>query len=146
MKPRRIRLSLWLAVAVLCLGPGARPQAAAQAAPSPPSFVVTFDPASAEVGEDQRKVILEAITRFRRNCRRCTQIEVIGHASLSEAPGAALALSHNRAEEVVAELLIEGLTIDQMLVRALGAGAPAVPSPRSAAEEAQNRRVVLILH
>jgi outer membrane protein OmpA-like peptidoglycan-associated protein len=142
MVARSVRSALLLA-AVLSLGSGAEPSAAvAQAALS---FVVTFDRDSAELSEAQRQVILEAANRFRRNCRRCTQIEIVGHASPSEAPGSAMALSHNRAEEVVAELLIEGLAPQQMLVRAVGAGAPAVPAPKNEDEEQRNRRVVLML-
>jgi outer membrane protein OmpA-like peptidoglycan-associated protein len=127
----------------------ARPPPAARAQPSsaPPAiaFVVPFDQDSAEIGEAQRRVILEAIDRFRRDCRRCSRIEVTGHAAAAEGGGAALALSHSRAEEVVAELLIEGVGHDQLVVRAHGAGLPVVAAPRTEQEAARNRRVVLTL-
>lgn len=138
------RLRTVVLLAALGLGSAAQtPDVAAAQGGS--SFVVTFPEGSAELMEDQRKVIATAAERFRSNCRRCTQIEVIGHAAPSEAPGAAVALSHHRAEEVAAELLIEGIGTDQMLVRAVGSGAPAVPNPRNDEEAARNRRVVLML-
>ena len=138
-------LRIALLMAGLCLASATGvPVAAAQAAPG---FVVTFPQGSAELTMEQRRVILAAIRRFRENCRRrCTQIEVIGHASPSESPGTAVALSHQRAEEVAADLLIEGIGIDQITVRAVGAAAPAVPNPKNEEDDARNRRVVLLLH
>nr|WP_255575095.1 OmpA family protein [Caldovatus aquaticus] len=127
------------------LGLGAAQGPVAAVAQAGASFVVIFPEGSAELTEDQRQVIAGAVERFRSQCRRCTQIEVIGHAAPAEAPGAAVALSHQRAEEVAAELLIEGLGTDQVLVRAVGAGAPAVPDPKTEEEAARNRRVVLVL-
>jgi outer membrane protein OmpA-like peptidoglycan-associated protein len=141
MHERGIRSALLLAALGLAATTGA-PVAAAQPAPS---FVVTFPQGSAELSEDQRRVIVAAVERFRTACRGCTQIEVIGHASPTESPGAAVALSHQRAEEVAADLIIEGMGIDQILVRAVGAGAPAVPHPKDDEEDARNRRVVLML-
>ncbi|GGG45542.1 hypothetical protein GCM10010964_36180 [Caldovatus sediminis] len=141
MRERGIRSALLLMALGLASTTGA-PVAAAQPAPS---FVVTFPQGSAELSEDQRRVIVAAVERFRTACRGCTQIEVIGHASSTESPGAAVALSHQRAEEVAADLIIEGVGIDQILVRAVGAGAPAVPHPKDDEEDARNRRVVLLL-
>jgi outer membrane protein OmpA-like peptidoglycan-associated protein len=114
-------------------------------AAAPITFIVPFDRDSADIGEAQRTVIIEAVARFRRDCRRCTQIEVTGHASPAEGGGGAVALSHARAEEVAAELLIEGLATGQLQIRAYGAGVPVVANPKDEQEDARNRRVVLQL-
>ena len=140
-----VRLTPASLVAVVWLAPWAGVPSPAMAQSAPITFIVPFERDSVDIGEAQRRVIVEAVTRFRRNCRRCTQIEVTGHASPAEGGGAAVALSHTRAEEVVAELLIEGLTTGQLEIRAYGAGIPVVASPRNDQEDARNRRVVLQL-
>jgi len=141
--PRLTPVSL-LAAVWLAPWTGVSSPAMAQAA-APITFVVPFDRDSADIGEAQREVIAEAVARFRRDCRRCTQIEVTGHASPAEG-GGAVALSHARAEEVAAELLIEGLATGQLQIRAYGAGVPVVANPKDGQEDARNRRVVLQLH
>jgi outer membrane protein OmpA-like peptidoglycan-associated protein len=142
-----LRLTPVSLVAVVWLAPwtGVSSPAMAQAA-APITFIVPFDRDSADIGETQRTVIAEAVARFRRDCRRCTQIEVTGHASHAEGSGGgAVALSHARAEEVAAELLIEGLATGQLQIRAYGAGVPVVANPKDEQEDARNRRVVLQL-
>ncbi len=111
--------------------------AAAPAAASEQSFLVFFQPWSAELDDPAKEVITAAASAARSN--PAAQIEVRGYASTIGGRQANLYLSLTRAE-VVNDAMVEA-GIPTVRIRPRGAGAVAfVADPQA------NRRVDIVIH
>jgi outer membrane protein OmpA-like peptidoglycan-associated protein len=128
--------------------PPVQPQATAPVVPEtpPPSptrtYLVFFDWDRADLTDRARQIIAEAATASSQV--KTTQIEVNGYTDLSGSAAYNKRLSVRRAESVAAELVRDGVSDDEIVMKGFGESHPLVPTAPGV-REPQNRRVEVIL-
>lgn len=110
------------------------------AAPAARTYLVFFDWNRADLTAAARNIIADAARAAA--SLKVTRIEVSGHTDRSGASGYNQTLSQARANAVAAELQRLGVRQDEIVIQGFGASQPAVAG---AGQEAQNRRVEIVL-
>ena len=126
--------------------PAPAPAPAPVAAPAPaPSrtYLVFFDWDKADLTERARQIIGQAAQNSTRV--QYTKIDVAGHADRTGTPQYNQKLSMQRAENVAAELVKDGVPQTAIDVQAYGDTRPLVATA-AGVREPQNRRVEIVLH
>jgi outer membrane protein OmpA-like peptidoglycan-associated protein len=106
------------------------------------TYLVFFDWDRADLTDRARQIIAEAATASAQV--ETTQIEVNGYTDLSGSAAYNKRLSIRRAESVAAELVRDGVSDDEIVMKGFGESHPLVPTAPGV-REPQNRRVEVIL-
>ncbi len=125
--------------------PAPPPAPAPIAAPAPAparSYLVFFDWDKATLTDRARQIIREAADNSRRV--QYTQIEVNGYTDTSGKPSYNMRLSIRRAQNVAAELVLDGVPRNAIAIRGFGETHLLVPTGPGV-REPQNRRVEIII-
>jgi outer membrane protein OmpA-like peptidoglycan-associated protein len=124
-------------------GPEAAPPEAPAPAPMPTrTYLVFFDWDRADLTARARQIIAEAATASSQV--QTTQIDVNGYTDSSGSAAYNRRLSVRRAESVAAELVRDGISADDIVMKGFGETNPLVPTAKGV-REPQNRRVEIIL-
>ncbi len=106
------------------------------------SYLVFFDWNRANLTDRARQIVGEAAANAQRAA--VTTIEVSGHADRSGSAAYNQRLSLQRAQNVAAELVRQGVSQNAITIQAFGESRPLVPTA-DGVREPQNRRVEIVL-
>jgi len=120
--------------------PPPSPEAPAPAATR--TYLVFFDWDRSDLTTRARQIIAEAATASSQV--QTTQIDVNGYTDLSGSAAYNKQLSVRRAESVAAELVRDGVSEDDIVMKGFGESNPLVPTAKGV-RDPQNRRVEIIL-
>jgi OOP family OmpA-OmpF porin len=123
--------------------PAPAPTPVAAPAPAPArTYLVFFDWDKADLTERARQIIAEAAQNA--SHVQLTRIEVNGYTDTSGSPAYNLKLSQQRAQNVAAELVRDGVPQNEIFTQGFGDTHPLVPTGPGV-REPQNRRVEIVL-
>jgi len=118
-------------------------EALAAEPPPPQTFTLLFKTESAVLTAVSLKIIANIASAIER--RSAISVSISGHTDTTGPDALNDALSLERAKQVEASLLQQGVKPELISVTAHGKGNPAIPTP-DGVPEPRNRRVVVIVH
>ncbi len=111
--------------------------------PPAETFTLYFETGTAVLMPDSQKLVVSIVSAIQR--RAAISVRISGHTDATGSDQLNNALSLNRAQQIKALLLEQGVKPELIAVTSHGRGNPAIPTPEGVAEP-RNRRVVVIVH